>query len=272
MGTKKSNEMMAHTYRHVYGLSFVGLRFFTVYGPWGRPDMAAFSFAKRIVKGEPLKIFQGPGASELERDFTYIDDIVKGCVAAVDKITPSTKETAMCQVYNLGNKDPVTVSYLVDCLEKALGKKAIRNYMPMPPTGDVLQTSADVTKAGKELGYQPTTPLQDGIKKFIAWYQDYYKEGMDKDMDEYVPMRFGGPGPRTHRLRRGVRAHEARWCCGRFLRLLILPALAGSAAQAATYSRARLAVRFLRSCKPRRWSCAAWLQVQWRQMPFVRLP
>jgi len=186
--TKKSNEMMAHTYRHVYGLSCVGLRFFTVYGPWGRPDMAAFSFTKKIVKGEPLKIFQGPNESELERDFTYIDDITKGCVAAVDKITASTKETAMCKVYNLGNKDPVTVSYLVDCLEKALGKKAIRNYMPMPPTGDVLRTSADVTLAGKELGYQPTTPLQDGINKFIAWYQDYYKNGMDKDMDDYVPM------------------------------------------------------------------------------------
>jgi len=186
--TKKSNEMMAHTYRHVYGLSFIGLRFFTVYGPWGRPDMAAFSFTKKIVRGEPLKIFQGPDESELERDFTYIDDITKGCVAAVDRIAPSTKQTAMNQIYNLGNKDPVTVSYLVDCIEAALGKKAIRNYMPMPPTGDVLRTSADVTLAGKELGYTPTTPLQEGINKFIAWYLDFYKNGMDKDMDEYVPM------------------------------------------------------------------------------------
>merc|ERR1712050_705193 len=187
MGTKKSNEMMAHTYRHVYGLSFVGLRFFTVYGPWGRPDTAAFSFAKRIVKGEPLKIFQGPVASELERDFTYIDDIVKGCVASVDKITPSTKETAMCQVYNLGNRDPVSVSYLVDCLEKSLGKKASRNYMPMPPTGDVLKTSADVSKAERELGYKPTTPLDVGIEKFIVWYKGYFKDGMAKDVKNYVP-------------------------------------------------------------------------------------
>merc|ERR1712176_1452130 len=186
--TKKANEMMAHTYRHVYGLSFVGLRFFTVYGPWGRPDMAAFSFTKKIMKGEALNIFQGPNESELERDFTYIDDIVSGCVASVDKIQPSTKATADCKVYNLGNKDPVTVSYLVDCIEKALGKNAIRNYMPMPPTGDVLRTSADVTLAGKELGYTPTTPLQEGIGKFVAWYRDFYKEGMDKDMDEYVPM------------------------------------------------------------------------------------
>jgi len=186
--TKKSNEMMAHTYRHVYGLSLIGLRFFTVYGPWGRPDMAAWSFTTKIMKGEPLKIFQGPNESELERDFTYIDDIIQGTVAAVDHISPSTKEEAMYKVFNLGNKDPVTVSYLVDCLENALGKKAIRHYMPMPPTGDVLRTSADITLVNKELGYKPTTSLQEGINKFIAWYKEYYKNGLDKDMDEYVPM------------------------------------------------------------------------------------
>merc|ERR1712151_1190865 len=167
--TKKANEMMAHTYTHIYGLSFIGLRFFTVYGPWGRPDMAAFSFTKNILKGEPVKIFQGPGGSELERDFTYIDDIVAGCLAAVNAVTPSTKETAQCKIYNLGNKDPVTVTYLVECLEKSLGKKAIRNYIPMPPTGDFLKTSADVSLAQEELGYQPTTSLADGIDKFIAW-------------------------------------------------------------------------------------------------------
>merc|ERR1711933_553675 len=186
--TKKSNEMMAHTYRHVYGLSFVGLRFFTVYGPWGRPDMAAFSFAKKITKGEALNIFQGPSGSELERDFTYIDDITKGCVAALDKVTASTKETAMCQVYNLGNKDPVTVSYLVDCLENALGKKAVRHYMPMPPTGDVLKTSADVSKAERELGYRPTTPLATGIDRFIEWHKEYFQKGMAKDIENYVPF------------------------------------------------------------------------------------
>merc|ERR1719436_1692138 len=140
------------------------------------------------MKGEPLKIFQGPGESELERDFTYIDDIVSGCVASIDRITPSTKETAQYKVYNLGNKDPVTVSYLVDCVEGALGKKALRNYMPMPPTGDVLKTNADVTLAAKELGYAPTTPLREGVEKFIAWYKEYYKNGMDKEMAEYVPM------------------------------------------------------------------------------------
>merc|ERR1712087_723197 len=185
--TKKSNEMIAHTYNHIYGLSFIGLRFFTVYGPWGRPDMAAFSFTKNILKGAPIKIFQGPGGSELERDFTYIDDIVVGCLGAVDKITPSTKATAQCIVYNLGNKDPVTVSYLVDCLENSLKKKAIRNYMPMPPTGDVLKTSADVTLAGAELGYKPTTPLNVGIDRFVQWYQEYFKDGMAKDIQVYVP-------------------------------------------------------------------------------------
>merc|ERR1711979_8056 len=149
---------------------------------------AAFHFTKKIEKGEAIKIFQGPGGSELERDFTYIDDIVTGCLGSVDRVTASTKEEAECHVINLGNKDPVTVSYLVDCIETALGKTAIRNYMPMPATGDVLRTSADVTLAGKELGYTPTTPLQEGIHKFVAWYKDFYKDGMDKDMDEYVPM------------------------------------------------------------------------------------
>jgi len=185
--TKKANEMMAHTYNHIFGLSMIGLRFFTVYGPWGRPDMAAFSFTKKIEKGEALKIFQGPGGSELERDFTYIDDIVAGTLAALCAVTPSTKEAAVCKTYNLGNKDPVTVSYLVDCLEKSLGKEAIRDYVPMPPTGDVLKTSADVSKAEADLGYSPTTPLAVGIDNFIAWYKDYFKEGMAKDMQEYVP-------------------------------------------------------------------------------------
>merc|ERR1719437_264603 len=186
--TKKANEMIAHAYKHIYGLSVIGLRFFTVYGPWGRPDMAAFHFTKMIDKGTPIKIFQGPGGSELERDFTYIDDIVTGCVGAVDRVTASTKEEAECHVVNLGNKDPVTVTYLVECIEEALGKKAVRNYMPMPPTGDVLKTNADVTLAAKELGYAPTTPLKEGIQKFIDWYKEYYKNGMDKEMADYVPM------------------------------------------------------------------------------------
>jgi UDP-glucuronate 4-epimerase len=185
--TKKANEMICHTYRHIYGLSFIGLRFFTVYGPWGRPDMAAFSFTTKINKGEAIKIFQAPGGKELERDFTYIDDIVSGTIAALDKVSASTKETAMCTVYNLGNKDTKTVTYMVECLESSIGKKAIRNYVPMPPTGDVYKTFADISKASKDLNYSPTTPLNVGIDKFIEWYKDYFKNGMDKEMDQYVP-------------------------------------------------------------------------------------
>ena len=108
-------------------------------------------------------------------------------MAAVDRIPQSTKETAHCKVYNLGNKDPVTVTYMIECLERAIGKKAIKNYVPMPPTGDVLKTSADVSLAEKELGYKPTTPLQEGINKFIGWYDEYYKEGLTKEMSTYVP-------------------------------------------------------------------------------------
>jgi UDP-glucuronate 4-epimerase len=185
--TKKANEMMAHTYNHIFGLSMIGLRYFTVYGPWGRPDMAAFSFTQKIEKGEAVKIFQGPGGTELERDFTYIDDIVAGTLAALDKVSPSTKETAMCKTYNLGNKDPVTVSYLVDCLEKSIGKKAMRDYIPMPPTGDVLKTSADVSHAKEDLGYEPTMPLANGIDNFIAWYNEFFKSGMAKDVQQYIP-------------------------------------------------------------------------------------
>merc|ERR1712241_173906 len=110
----------------------------------------------------------------------YIDDIVQGTLAAVDKVAPSSKETAENTIYNLGNKDPVTVTYLVECIEKSLGKQANRNYVPMPPTGDVLKTAADVSLAEAELGYRPTTPLQEGINKFIKWYDEYYKEGLTK--------------------------------------------------------------------------------------------
>lgn len=185
--TKRANEMMAHTYRHIYGISMIGLRYFTVYGPWGRPDMAAFSFTQKIMKGEAVTVFQGPGGSELERDFTYIDDICAGTVAALDKVTPSTKETAQCTVYNLGNKDPVTVTYLVECLEQSLGKQAIKKYIPMPPTGDVLKTFADISVAQQELDYAPTTPLKDGIGKFIEWYMEYTRGGQAKDLETYVP-------------------------------------------------------------------------------------
>lgn len=185
--TKKSNEMLAHTYNHIYGIAVTGLRFFTVYGPHGRPDMAAFSFANNIMRGKKLRIFRAPDGSELERDFTYIDDIVAGTVAAVDHIGPSTKP-APFKVYNLGNKSPVTVSELVDLLEEFLGRKAIRDYIELPATGDVLRTHANVSLAHKELGYSPTTPLREGVQKFVAWYKEFYKNGLDPEMDSYVPL------------------------------------------------------------------------------------
>jgi len=185
--TKKSNEMLAHTYNHIYGIATTGLRFFTVYGPHGRPDMAAFAFANKIMKDEPLRIFQGPGGSELERDFTYIDDIVQGTVAAVDHIGESVKP-APFKVYNLGNRNPETVTALVELLEEFLGKKAIRQYIPLPETGDVLRTHANISLARQELGYEPTTTLREGMQKFVEWYKAYYKTGLDEDMLKYQPL------------------------------------------------------------------------------------
>jgi len=185
--TKKSNEMLAHTYSHIYGMAITGLRFFTVYGPYGRPDMAAFAFANKIMKGEQVRIFQGPGGSELERDFTYIDDIVRGTVAAVDHIGPSVKP-APCKVYNLGNRNPESVTHLVNLIEENLGKKAIREYIPLPETGDVLRTHADISLAKAELGYEPTTSLRRGIGLFVEWYNTYYKDGLDADMLSYTPL------------------------------------------------------------------------------------
>jgi UDP-glucuronate 4-epimerase len=185
--TKKSNEMLAHTYNHIYGIAATGLRYFTVYGPHGRPDMAAFAFANKIMMGEPLKIFQGPGGSELERDFTYIDDIVRGTVAAVDHVGESVKP-APFKVYNLGNRNPETVTALVELLEEFLGKKAIRDYIPLPETGDVLRTHANISQAKQDLGYEPTTTLREGVRKFVEWYQTYYKDGLDSDMLSYKPL------------------------------------------------------------------------------------
>ncbi|XP_002993206.2 UDP-glucuronate 4-epimerase 3 [Selaginella moellendorffii] len=181
--TKKAGEEIAHTYNHIYGLSITGLRFFTVYGPWGRPDMAYFFFTKAILQGKPVNIYQGPNQVDLARDFTYIDDIVKGCFGALDTATPSTgtggkkRGPAQLRVYNLGNTSPVTVPTLVAILEKHLKVKAKRNVVRMPRNGDVPFTHANVTLARVELGYNPTTDLQTGLKKFVKWYQLYYGGG-----------------------------------------------------------------------------------------------
>ncbi|XAR70411.1 UDP-glucuronate 4-epimerase [Bertholletia excelsa] len=178
--TKKADEAIAHVYNHIYGLSITGLRFFTVYGPWGRPDMAYFFFTRDILKGKRITIFEGPDHSTVARDFTYIDDIVKGCLAALDTAKKSTgsggkkKGSAQLRIYNLGNTSPVPVSKLVSTLEKHLKVKAKRKVLPLPRNGDVPYTHANISLARKELHYKPTTDLETGLKKFVKWYLNYY--------------------------------------------------------------------------------------------------
>ncbi|KAH0686250.1 UDP-glucuronate 4-epimerase 2-like [Solanum tuberosum] len=178
--TKKAGEEIAHTYNHIYGLSITGLRFFTVYGPWGRPDMAYFFFTKNILKGNPISVFQGSNNKSVARDFTYIDEIVKGCLGALDTAEKSTgsggkkKKNAQLRVFNLGNTSPVPVTKLVSILEKLLKVKAKRNVLPLPRNGDVMFTHANISYAQKEFGYKPTTDLQMGLQKFVNWYLDYY--------------------------------------------------------------------------------------------------
>ncbi|KAE8056002.1 hypothetical protein FH972_012805 [Carpinus fangiana] len=180
--TKKAGEEIAHTYNHIYGLSITGLRFFTVYGPWGRPDMAYFFFTKDILKGKPIKIFEAANHGAVARDFTYIDDIVKGCLGALDTAKKSTgsggkkKGPAQLRVFNLGNTAPVPVTELVSILEKLLKVRAKRLVLPMPRNGDVRFTHANISLAHRELGYRPTTNLETGLKKFVRWYLDYYVE------------------------------------------------------------------------------------------------
>lgn len=186
--TKKAGEEIAHTYNHIYGLSITGLRFFTVYGPWGRPDMAYFSFTRDILKGKPINIYSGPGGKDLARDFTFIDDIVKGCVASLDTAEKSTgsggKKTkpAMLRVFNLGNTSPVTVPTLVDILEKYLGVKAKREILKMPRNGDVPFTHANISSAQAQLHYRPVTNLDSGLKKFVKWYLSYYGDNSNRKL------------------------------------------------------------------------------------------
>ncbi|CAA2991645.1 UDP-glucuronate 4-epimerase 3 [Olea europaea subsp. europaea] len=181
--TKKAGEEIAHTYNHIYGLSLTGLRFFTVYGPWGRPDMAYFFFTRDILKGKSIPIFEAPNHGTVARDFTYIDDIVKGCLAALDTAEKSTgsggkkSRPAQLRVYNLGNTSPVPVSDLVDILERLVKVKAKRLVMKLPRNGDVQFTHANISLAQRELGYKPTTDLQTGLKKFVRWYLSYYGSG-----------------------------------------------------------------------------------------------
>lgn len=163
--TKKANELMAHTYSHLYGLPCTGLRFFTVYGPWGRPDMALFIFTRAILRGEPIKVFNH---GRMKRDFTYIDDIVQGVLASLNRPVPYA-------IYNLGNSRAEDLFAFIASIEKALGKKADRVLLPMQP-GDVAETCADITESTRDLGFRPTTTLEEGIERFLAWYRSYYGE------------------------------------------------------------------------------------------------
>lgn len=178
--TKKAGEAIAHTYNHIHGLSLTGLRFFTVYGPWGRPDMAYFFFTRDILKGKQITIFEGPDHTTVARDFTYIDDIVRGCLSALDTAKKSTgsggkkKGAAQFRIFNLGNTSPVPVGKLVSTLEKLLKVKAKKKVLPLPSNGDVQFTHANISLARKELGYKPSTDLETGLKKFVKWYLTYY--------------------------------------------------------------------------------------------------
>jgi len=179
--TKRSNELMAHSYSSLYTLPTTGLRFFTVYGPWGRPDMALFRFTKNILAGLPIDVYNG---GDHRRDFTYVDDIVKGVVAAVDHVArpdpnwdsdhpnPSTS-SAPFRIYNIGNQTPVPLLRYIDVLEQRLGKKALKNLLPMQ-MGDLADTWADVETLAREVGYRPSTDLETGVKHFVEWYLAYY--------------------------------------------------------------------------------------------------
>lgn len=179
--TKKANELMAHTYSHLYGLPTTGLRFFTVYGPWGRPDMALFLFTEAILKGEPIKVFNH---GDMRRDFTYIDDIIEGVVRVTDRIAepnsnwsgdkpdPGTS-LAPYRIYNIGNNSPVELMDMIGALEKCLGKSAEKTFMPMQP-GDVKETYADVQALIDDVDFQPATPIAEGIANFVEWYKGYY--------------------------------------------------------------------------------------------------
>ena len=174
--TKKSNELMAHTYSHLYNIPTTGLRFFTVYGPYGRPDMAYFSFTKKILAGEQIDVYNN---GEMQRDFTYIDDIVEGITRLIDKIPlpqHSTTSTAVApyQIYNIGNNQPVTLRRFITAIESACGKKAKENLLPMQP-GDVPITYADIDELTTDIDFRPETSIEDGISKFVNWYKAYYQ-------------------------------------------------------------------------------------------------
>ena len=179
--TKKSNELMAHTYSSLYGLPTTGLRFFTVYGPWGRPDMALFLFTRAILRGEPIDVFN---YGKHRRDFTYVEDIAEGVVRAMDQVATADESwnsanpdpgsaAAPYRIYNIGNSEPVELMRYIEVLESCLGRKAEKNLLPLQP-GDVPDTYADVTDLEQAVGYRPATSVEDGVKRFVDWYLEFY--------------------------------------------------------------------------------------------------
>ncbi|MBK5102262.1 MAG: NAD-dependent epimerase/dehydratase family protein, partial [Desulfobacteraceae bacterium] len=162
--TKKANELMAHAYSHLYQIPCTGLRYFTVYGPWGRPDMALFLFTHAILKGEPINVYN---FGRMKRDFTYITDIVEGTIAALERPAPY-------EVFNLGNSNSVGLLDFISIVEEELGVEAKKNMMPLQP-GDVAETSADITSSRELLGFDPKTALKEGVRNFVAWYREYYR-------------------------------------------------------------------------------------------------
>ncbi|MCK5089773.1 MAG: NAD-dependent epimerase [Hyphomicrobium sp.] len=179
--SKKANELMAHTYAHLYRLPVTALRFFTVYGPWGRPDMALFLFTRKILSGEPIDVFNNGNHA---RDFTYIDDVVEGVLRSADKVAepngswsgdqpdPATS-AAPYRVYNIGNNNPVELMQFIACIEKAVGREAKKNFLPIQP-GDVPKTYANVDALAHDVGFKPSTPIEVGIPRFVEWYRSYY--------------------------------------------------------------------------------------------------
>ncbi len=167
--SKRMDEMMSHAYAHLFGIPSTGLRFFTVYGPWGRPDMAVYGFAKAILSGTPIRVFN---KGTLRRDFTYIDDIVSGILGAVDRVPAAADDAAPHRIYNLGNNHPETVSRLVSLLEDAIGKTAIIRHEPMQ-AGDVTATYADIDDSRRDLGFSPSISLEQGIQRFVDWLREY---------------------------------------------------------------------------------------------------
>jgi UDP-glucuronate 4-epimerase len=182
--SKKANELMAHTYSHLYGIPTTGLRFFTVYGPWGRPDMAYFSFTRDILEGRAINVFNH---GDMQRDFTYIDDIVEGVIRVLDKAPsgnvdwsgdapdPGTSR-APYKLYNIGNNNPVRLMDMIETLERCLGKSAVKNFLPMQP-GDVPATFADVDDLMRGVGFKPATSIEEGLEKFASWYREFYGTG-----------------------------------------------------------------------------------------------